>query len=38
MFLAACLATLCIFVPAGAIWMGIESLDRSAIPSELGAE
>ena len=29
MFLAACLATLCLLVPAGAIWMGIEALDRS---------
>jgi hypothetical protein len=33
-FFAAIAATLCFFVPAGAIWLGIESLDRSAIPSD----
>ncbi len=34
MFFAAIIATLCFLLPAGAIWLGVESLDRSAIPSD----
>jgi hypothetical protein len=34
MFFAACITILCFLLPAGAIWYGIESLDRSPTPSE----
>jgi hypothetical protein len=34
MFFAACVAILCFIVPAVAVWIGIESLDRSPRPSE----
>jgi len=34
MFFAACVAILCFIVPAVAVWLGIESLDRSPRPSE----
>jgi len=34
MFFAACVVILCFIVPAVAVWLGIESLDRSPRPSE----
>jgi hypothetical protein len=33
-FFAACVAALCFIVPAGAIWFGLESLDRTPLPTD----
>jgi hypothetical protein len=33
-FFAACVAILCFILPAGAIWAGIEALDRTPLPTE----
>jgi hypothetical protein len=32
-FFAACVATICLILPAAAIWMGLEALDRTPLPS-----
>ena len=34
MFIAAAVAMICLILPAGAIWAGIESLDRTTLPTE----
>lgn len=34
MFFAAAVAMICLILPAGAIWAGIESLDRTTLPTE----
>jgi hypothetical protein len=34
MFFAVCVVILCFIVPAAAVWMGVESLDRSTVPTD----